>query len=260
MEATLQVWYTKSVSYPATQYKIGNDGYDVSNHVAGFADMVGKFRARGVSCELLNKILDFGKSLPQKHYRNWDSLKVSCPMINYPKINITSPTNATSFNINYFTVNVNATVPSGSIGKVEFYDDKKLIGTDNIFPYSFDFKTMQAGAHLIIAKAYNQLGQASLDSRMVIVNDNNVTSNDSKEEEFVKSNIELHPNPATTELYVSGRLVVNANYEITSIEGKSLQMGVVNGGGISIENLKTGLYIIKIKSEAGDRVQRFVKE
>ncbi len=70
----------------------------------------------------------------------------------------------------------------------------------------------------------------------------------------------LHPNPAKTELFVSGNLVNNSNYEITSIEGKALQAGVVNSGSINIENLKTGIYIIKIKTEAGERVQRFVKE
>ena len=72
--------------------------------------------------------------------------------------------------------------------------------------------------------------------------------------------IHIFPNPAKTELSISGNLSENTNYEITSMEGKSLQKGVVNGGSVSIENLTTGLYIIKIKTDAGERVQRFVKE
>jgi pectate lyase len=72
--------------------------------------------------------------------------------------------------------------------------------------------------------------------------------------------ISLHPNPTKTELFVSGNFSENSNYEITSIEGKALQAGVVSGGNINIENLRTGIYIIKIKTEVGEKVQRFVKE
>ncbi len=74
------------------------------------------------------------------------------------------------------------------------------------------------------------------------------------------SAVSIYPNPAKTELFISGNLINNSAYEISSIEGKALQIGVVSGGSINIENLRAGIYIIKIKTEAGDRVQRFVKE
>ena len=70
----------------------------------------------------------------------------------------------------------------------------------------------------------------------------------------------LHPNPANNELFVSGNILENARYQITSIEGKALQTGALNGSSINIGNLSTGIYLIKIKTEVGDRVQRFVKE
>ncbi len=70
----------------------------------------------------------------------------------------------------------------------------------------------------------------------------------------------LYPNPAKTELFVTGNLSENVTYEITSIEGKALQVGTLIGNSISIESLKAGFYIIKIKTEAGERVQRLVKE
>lgn len=261
MNALLQVWYTKSVSYPASQYKTGKDGYDVSQYDGWIFDMIEGFRAKGVDCELLNKIIDFGKTLPQSEYHNWDSIKVTCPTINYPKVIITSPSNATSFNIDYFTVNVNATVTSGSIGKVEFYDDNKLLGTDNSFPYSFNLKDLQAGTHLIIAKAYNQLGQASLDSRTVVVNDKGVLSgNNSPSLTSESLNISIFPNPAKTELFISGINHQNVNYEITSIEGKSLQTGTLRGRSISIESFQAGIYLLKIKGDLGNRILRFVKE
>ncbi len=68
------------------------------------------------------------------------------------------------------------------------------------------------------------------------------------------------PNPAKTELFISKNISENSKYEITSIDGKLLQAGIVMSEIISIENLKAGLYIIKIKTDAGESVQRFVKE
>lgn len=80
------------------------------------------------------------------------------------------------------------------------------------------------------------------------------------EEQQAKNILVLHPNPAKTELFIKGNMVENASYEITSMEGRSLQIGALDRGSIAIENLKAGIYIIKIKTEAGERVQRFVKE
>jgi hypothetical protein len=262
MDALLQIWYTKSTSYPASRYKTGKDGYDVSQYDGWIFDMIPGFRAKGVSCELLNKIIDFGKTLPPSKPRNWDSLKVTCPNINYPQVKINSPTNASTINDNSFTVNANATVASGSISKVEFYDDTKLIGTDNSAPYSFDFKGIQQGAHLIIAKAYNQAGQASLDSRTVVVNQNGtLSSNDSPSSvESTTGEFSIYPNPAKGELFVAGNILEKATYQITAIDGRTLQTGIFKGVGISISGLQTGIYLIKIKMAEGEVIQRFVKE
>lgn len=87
---------------------------------------------------------------------------------------------------------------------------------------------------------------------------NGVTENEDLVD--VLKTITIHPNPANNVLFISGNFLENATYEITSIEGKSLQTGALNGGTISLSNLISGLYLIKIKTEAGDRVQRFVKE
>lgn len=44
------------------------------------------------------------------------------------------------------------------------------------------------------------------------------------------------------------------------MQGKSIQADTVDDKIISIENLKTGIYIIKFKTNAGNVVQKFVKE
>ncbi|HEX8549484.1 MAG TPA: T9SS type A sorting domain-containing protein [Cytophagaceae bacterium] len=69
----------------------------------------------------------------------------------------------------------------------------------------------------------------------------------------------LHPNPVQDELFVDGDISDNATYAITSIDGTILQAGSV-GSAINISNLKPALYIIKIKTEEGKSVHRFVKE
>ena len=74
------------------------------------------------------------------------------------------------------------------------------------------------------------------------------------------SQINLHPNPAKNELFFTGNIAQNTTYEITSTESKSLQSGMVNGGSISIENLKAGIYFIKIGTKGDEKVERFVKE
>ena len=87
---------------------------------------------------------------------------------------------------------------------------------------------------------------------------NAITNNENNTSSAI--NITIHPNPAKTELYITGNIAENASYEITSIEGKTLQTGTVISEEINIETLKAGIYMIKIKTETGEMVQRFVKE
>ena len=76
----------------------------------------------------------------------------------------------------------------------------------------------------------------------------------------VLETISIHPNPAKNELFVTGKISENTSYTITTLDGKTLQNGIINSGNISIENLKEGIYLVKIKTDAGEKVQRFVKE
>lgn len=82
----------------------------------------------------------------------------------------------------------------------------------------------------------------------------------STENIFNKNKFSIHPNPAQKELCLSGAVSENTTYEISSTDGKLFQKGDLHDGIISIENLGMGVYIIKIKSDRGETVQRFVKE
>ena len=76
----------------------------------------------------------------------------------------------------------------------------------------------------------------------------------------VSKDFSIYPNPSKTELFFKSNFSGNVTYEITTIEGKTLQSGIVNSSSIAIETLKAGIYIVKIKTEAGEALQRFVKE
>lgn len=70
----------------------------------------------------------------------------------------------------------------------------------------------------------------------------------------------VHPNPAQDELFLSGALLGDEFYEITTLVGKTVQTGTLRKQAISIESLLAGFYLIKIKADRSESVQRFVKE
>jgi len=87
-----------------------------------------------------------------------------------PTVAITSPANNASFsgpaNI---TINANATTPSGSISKVEFYNGTALIGSDNSAPYSFTWNNVASGVYTINVKATNSSNATAIASIVVHV-------------------------------------------------------------------------------------------
>ncbi|MFD9462701.1 glycoside hydrolase family 48 protein [Streptomyces sp. NPDC060027] len=59
-----------------------------------------------------------------------------------------------------------AAADGATIGKVEFYDDTTLLGTDTSSPYTLSASGLTVGSHSLVAKAYDSLG-ASADSTPV---------------------------------------------------------------------------------------------
>jgi len=56
------------------------------------------------------------------------------------------------------TISATATISSGSISKVEFYDGDVLLNSDNSAPYSYTTSTLAGGTHIISARAYDASG------------------------------------------------------------------------------------------------------
>ncbi|HEX8546793.1 MAG TPA: polysaccharide deacetylase family protein [Cytophagaceae bacterium] len=72
--------------------------------------------------------------------------------------------------------------------------------------------------------------------------------------------IYIFPNPAKNELNIEGNISENSGYEIISVKGKIVQAGLINANKISVDLLKSGQYLVKIKTAIGPQVRPFVKE
>jgi GH18 family chitinase len=87
-----------------------------------------------------------------------------------PTVTITSPANNASFsgpaNI---TINANATTPSGSITKVEFFNGSTLLGSDNSAPYSYTWNNVASGVYTINVRATNSSNATATASIVVHV-------------------------------------------------------------------------------------------
>jgi len=88
----------------------------------------------------------------------------------FPTVSITSPINNSVLATNSVTINA-AAAPStatGSISKVDFYDNTTLIGTDNTAPYSFVWNNVSGGLHAVLAKATDNTGKVAVSAKVSI--------------------------------------------------------------------------------------------
>ncbi len=81
------------------------------------------------------------------------------------------------------------------------------------------------------------------------------------EEEAQNFELNLYPNPANDQLNIQTDAEINA-LEISNLEGKvvSIRTGLkTNQHSLSISNLKQGVYFIKIQTNRGQQIQKFIK-
>jgi hypothetical protein len=90
------------------------------------------------------------------------SITVNPPANVSPSVNITSPSNNSSFTAPAsITITANASDPDGSISNVQFYNGTTLLGSDNSAPYSFTWNNVSAGSYTLIARATDNNGAVS---------------------------------------------------------------------------------------------------
>jgi Carbohydrate esterase, sialic acid-specific acetylesterase/Bacterial Ig domain len=80
-----------------------------------------------------------------------------------PNVSITAPTNNTAICFeSSVTISATASVSSGSISKVDFYDGNTLLGSDNSIPFSYAWNKPSLGTHTIRAISTSAANVASV--------------------------------------------------------------------------------------------------
>jgi hypothetical protein len=85
---------------------------------------------------------------------------------------------------------------------------------------------------------------------------NTVSIDQIEEESFVK----VFPNPTTGLLYIQGNLIGNETFELIGLDGKILLNGQLEIGKLDLSALQTGMYILNIHSNGGDKSVQVIKE
>lgn len=90
---------------------------------------------------------------------------------NVPSISFTSPAqNSVSTVGTPISLAATATITSGSIASVKFYDGTTLLNTDNSAPYTYSWTNATAGKHILRAVATDNLGNSTFDTLSIKVN------------------------------------------------------------------------------------------
>lgn len=122
-----------------------------------------------------------------------------------PIVSITSPTaNAIFCSNTMIQINVNASVSSGNISKVDFYDGNTLIGTDNTSPYTLAWTSSTAGSKTIRAIATSNTNVVSSASTVNITVKAPTTISP-----YVQTNGGTWLQQATTQLCVGGSVNIS---------------------------------------------------
>jgi hypothetical protein len=80
----------------------------------------------------------------------------------FPYVSITSPSTNSTFNANSnITLTSSASTPSGTISKVEFFQDAVKIGQSFISPYEMTWNNVQSGNYKITSTVYTTTGLTS---------------------------------------------------------------------------------------------------
>ncbi|HEX8547629.1 MAG TPA: BACON domain-containing carbohydrate-binding protein [Cytophagaceae bacterium] len=172
----------------------------------------------------------------------------------------TEPNGLTTSNITQESFTLNWNESADNVGGVsyEVFNGSASVGSTSSTNMPFTDLACNT-VYIVTVKAKDASGNLSPSSSSILVKTAECGVS-GIENNQIQEGFSLYPIPAKNELIITGDLVENAIYEITGIEGKALQTGLVSNSNISISDLKPGMYLIKIITHAGERVQRFVKE
>jgi hypothetical protein len=137
----------------------------------------------------------------------------------------------------------------------DWYIDGNMVQSDTNRTYHFMSQDIGIGDHTVGCKAYDSTNTILKGFEYVKIHVENIWSVG----EILKDDIIIYPNPSTGILNSNG--FANIKYaELYDINGKKLFDKQIFTNRIDISSLARGLYFIKLISEEGSIVRKFVKE
>ena len=86
-----------------------------------------------------------------------------------PTVTLTQPANGATFSWKpTITVTATATDPGGSVIEVEFLDGTTVLGQDTIAPYSYTWRNVPSGDHLLAVRATDNAGSVTTSTQVKI--------------------------------------------------------------------------------------------
>ncbi|MEG2070735.1 MAG: T9SS type A sorting domain-containing protein [Bacteroidales bacterium] len=106
---------------------------------------------------------------------------------------------------------------------------------------------------LIKFKAISNNGNNIWLDHIVVANGTGIENND------LAGEISIYPNPAIDKVYIKSDVTIN-QIDIVSIQGQVISSEQVINNEINVNTLATGVYMLRIYTEQGIAIKKFVKE
>ena len=135
----------------------------------------------------------------------------------------------------------------------------KLIGASE--ETEFKIKLSNPGEYCFYITAANLAGESEKSNTDCVKYEGNGNDDDNESIEELSSAINVYPNPVSDKLYIETETVVK-EVVIYDVYGRQQELSAVSGqqSVIDVANLNSGVYFVKVVTENGEIVKRFVKK
>jgi len=144
-----------------------------------------------------------------------------------------------------------------AIAKAEFYSDGVLIGSDNSFPYQFNWQPSGKGTHLLKV-VFTDAGGTKIESNDIsIVFDYNVGFNDYKKKDFL-----IYPCPGSDQIVLDDLPSGKKEIRIYNVNQQLVYQNLSSSNKVDVDisEFAKGTYFLKIKADNSVLCKKFVRQ